>query len=158
MQLDPKEKSRVWWKGALKGAASGLVVGVAVGFLTAAVLYGLATFVAPAALAGIVGFVSSSTGFYPLTMMAFSAAISSVTGLITGGSQAVAAYHQQKHNARDEAKIIELDGRTRALEQAITPSRQVDAILARGARTHESFRDAETERAAQQAPSTPTIH
>lgn len=131
-------------------------MGVIVGLLVAGVMFGMATAV-PAWFAMLGTFVGVGSGFNPITMMGFNGAISAVVGLLTGGSQAVAAYHQQKHNARDEAKINELDGRTRALEQAVAPSRHVDAILARGARNHESFREAEAERAAQ-AERTPTIH
>ncbi|MES2984089.1 MAG: hypothetical protein V4735_02755 [Pseudomonadota bacterium] len=67
-------------------------------------------------------------------------------GTYQGGRNAVAAYHQQKHNQRDEANINALDARTQVLEQAagITPRK--------------NFADAEITRREQTAENGHTIH
>ena len=157
MQLDPAEKRSVWWKGALKSGFKETLRGCAIGFVAAAVLFGVGLI--SASFATLVAPMVGLGSFSPLLLTAFCGVISGVTGLFTGGSQAVDAYHQQKHNLRDEAKLIELDGRTRTLEQTVTmtPSRNVQKILDNGSRHAPSFEAAEAARKAE-TPATPALH
>jgi hypothetical protein len=156
MEINASETRGVWWKGALKSGLVGALSGVAIGLAVAGIMFGMAT-AAPALFSMLGTFVGVGSGFNPITMMAFNGVISAVAGMFHGGSQAVAAYHQQKHNLRDEAKLMELDSRTRALEQVVQPSRHVQKILENGPRHTVNFQTAETERVAE-AKAAPTIH
>jgi len=143
MQLDPAEKRSVWWKGALKSGLKETLRGLAIGFIAAAVLFGLAQF---PALGGMLGPMVGVGVFKPALLMAFCGVISGVTGLFTGGGLEVGAYHQQKHNARDEAKLNELEGRTHTLEQRVAHSPAVRIILKDGPRQSAGFTAAEDAR------------
>lgn len=149
----------IWWKGALKSGLKESIRGIAVGFVAAALLFGVAQFIGVAAgLGAMLAPMVGASSFSPLLLMSFCGVISGVTGLFTGGSQAVAAAQQQHLNVANVEMIRELDGRTRALEEFIAPSSGVKKIIAAGPRTQASYRDAEEQRAAQPAPESPTIH
>jgi hypothetical protein len=157
MELNPSEKRHVWLKGALKSGLKAVAVGLVTGLIAATAIYTLvpATLFG-ASMASVTGFVTASSAFSPLPLMVFNSFISGAIGLFTGGGQAVEAYHQSKHNRRDEAKLMELDGRIHTLEQTITPSRNIQKIIENGPRQAASFQTAEAER----APSAtgPTLH
>jgi hypothetical protein len=153
MESNRSETQSIWWKGALKSGVKETVRGLAVGFLAAGILFGLAQF---AMFAPMLGPMVGSVSFSPVLLMAFCGVISGVTGLFTGGSQAVTAYEQRKFNVGTVQALHEIDGRTRALEHVVTPARHVQKILENGSRNAASFQTAEAERA--QAPKGPTIH
>jgi hypothetical protein len=180
MNLDPAEKRSVWWKGALKGALKSVPTAMAVGLVAAAVMAFIAMPVIAAlggtgitALMGSFLTLSNIAGttvgamlptipgvgapFFPIGLVVFNTAIGAVSSFFASGNQAVTTYHQQKHNAQYDAKIHELDGRTRTIEQAIArPSHATQSILAQGPRHKTSFAEAETARSA--VPSGHTIH
>ena len=165
MELSVSEKRGVWLKGALKGALKETVRGLAIGFVAAAAIYLIvpplaaaisAALGVPSVMGGVISFVAPLGVFNPLPLMAFNSLISGAAGLFAGGGQAVAAHHQQKHNRRDEMKLVELDSHTQALEQTIMPSRHVQKILENGPRHQHDFKTAETLRAAEEKG--PTIH
>ena len=161
MKLDPAEKSRVWWHGALKGMLKGAAVGLVIGVGAALVIWGAAVAFPSLGLASAFsGFLFNNAAGAALSVnlvpfAAFNIAFGMIGGLCSGGNAAVHAYHQQKHNLRDEAKLVELDGRMQQLEQAIAPSRTVSEIIARGPKP--SFAEAETARQ-ENALSAPTFH
>lgn len=140
--------SEIWWKGALKSGLKETLRGLVIGFVAAGVLFGVAsafglTSAVGALLAPMV--TTASGGFSPVILVAFCSVISGVTALFTGGGQALAQEQQQQTLARDEAKLIELDGRTRALEQSVSmpnPSHNVQRILERGPQTTRRYADA----------------
>ena len=159
MELDRSETRGIWWKGALKSGLKETVRGLAVGLLAAGVLFGVASAVGMTVGVGLAlaPMVASGGSFSPVLLMAFCGVISGVTGIFTGGSQAVAAYEQQRLNVRTGEMVHELDDRTRALEQVLAPSRHVKKIIENGPRHTASFQTAETDRAAVEAKG-PTIH
>jgi hypothetical protein len=155
----------IWWKGALKGALKGLPLGLAMGIGGALLIWGIATALPALGLAtAFSGFLFETTaagtiaGLKLIPFTAFNIAFSTLGGLFTGGSQAVAAAQQQHLNIANVEMIRELDGRTRALEEFIAPSAGVKKIIAAGPRAQTSYRDAEEQRTAQPAPESPTIH
>ncbi len=143
-------------------------MGAVIGLVAAGALYGVflaATAAATAGVAGFAGFagtigplVGGAAGFNPAVLMAFNGVISSAVGLFTGGSQAVAAYEQRKFQIGTVETVRALDSRTRALEQVVQPSRQVQKILENGPRHAVNFQTTETERAAEVKAAAPTIH
>jgi hypothetical protein len=158
MVSNRSETRSIWWKGALKSGVKETLRGLAVGLLAAGILFGVASFIGMTAGVGAtLGTMVAPLGsFNPALLMAFCGVISGVTGLFTGGSQAVAAYEQRKINVGTVQALHEIDGRTRALEHVVTPARHVQKILENGSCNAASFQTAEAERA--QARKGPTIH
>jgi len=174
MELNQQDLSNVWWKGALTGAAKGIVQGLLLGALAGLALYagvaalGAAGFVGAAnGLAGAFGsFIyagSSATGFTfatafnPTVIIIFNTVLTSIGNFITGGASAVDAYKQDANQRMNEARISQIESREMALEQTIaSPSRSLQKIIAAGPRNATSFRDAQEQR--EQTSMTPTIH
>lgn len=166
MELAPQEKSRAWWKGAFKGVLSAIPQGIVIGAVASAILF-FGIVPAAAALGFSLGpvfgtFIATATvggSYTPLPMMVFNVALLAIGNAISGGSAAVAAYHQQKHNSMYEARITALEQeRTPATAQEQSPmrSRAMDKILNDGPRHQHSHADTETQRDA--AASTRIIH
>lgn len=159
MNLDPKEKSHAWWAGTLKGAIKGLLIGAAVGVVTAFALSGLIG-AFPVLEPVFSAFITMEGGFSAVPLAIFSGVSAMLTNAFTGGNASVAALQAQKSELIHQEKITALEGREQQLEQAITTgpkSVAVQSILARGGRDEAaSFAEAETER--QLAPSTRTLH
>lgn len=144
MQLTPQESSAAFWNGAKQGAKRSL------GYV---------------ALIGVPLLACMAIGIVPLTLISYGAAL--LTGISTvftvgmySGQNALAQYHQSKHNKMYESKLAQLEGRTTALDHEVDEvqhSPRVSTIIEEGARSASgSFADAEQERAAR--PKTPTIH
>lgn len=146
MQLSQQETARVFWEGAKKGATR------SIGYI--AMLAGVAAAV-------MIGF------SLPITMLGLGAAVlSGISTIFTvgmfSGQNALAQYHQQKHNAIYEAKLARLEGRATALEheeslEGPVHSPKLSTILEEGAKAYDrSFAEREEERI--NAPTTHTLH
>lgn len=146
MQLSKQETAAVFWEGAKKGA------GRSIGYV--------------AALAGVAAAVMIGFGV-PITMLGLGAAVlSGISTIFTvgmfSGQNALAQYHQQKHNAMYEAKLARLEGRAAALEQeelleGPVHSPTLSTILEQGTKPSDrSF--AEREEARINAPSSHSLH
>lgn len=145
MQLTPQESSAAFWNGAIQGAKRSLGYVALVGVP----LLGLMIF-----------------GVVPTTLIGYGAAV--LTGMSTvftvsmfSGQNALAQYHQSKHNQMYEAKIARLEGQTASLDQELDEvqhSPRISTILEEGTKTASaSFADAEEEKRAT-APKGHTIH
>jgi hypothetical protein len=152
MDLDPTEKSRVWWSGTLKGATKGLLMGIAIGvgsalLLQFAILPALSSVGFSAVSQIFTGFLMPGGSFSPFSLAIFSGVSGLMGGLLGGGNAAVAAHHSQKYQQFQEAKIHELEGREQLVEQAITKTPRIaQSILAGGQRNMDSFAEAELAR------------
>lgn len=147
MQLTPQEVSAAFWHGATQGAKRSF------GYV---------------ALVGVPLLTCMAIGWIPTTVIGFGAAI--LTGISTvltvgmfSGQNALAQYHQQKHNQIYESKIARLEGI--AQQNDITPedhiqhSPRVSTILEQGAKNAGgSFTDAEEQRATAEPDKGHTIH
>ena len=140
MQLSAQESSAAFWSGAKHGALRSLGYVAAAGIVLA---IGMATFI-------------------PAGTISISAAI--LTGISTvftvgmfSGHNALAQYHQSKHNQLYDSRITRLEGQTPGLnhEVEVVHSPRISTILQEGARSG-SFADSEQERAT--APKNHTIH
>lgn len=145
MQLTPQEQSAAFWNGAKQGATRSL------GYV---------------ALIGVPLLACMALGFIPPSLIGYGAAI--LTGISTvftagmfSGQNALAQYHQTKHNKMYEAKLAQLEGRATALDHEmddVQHSPRVSTIIEEGARSASgSFADAEDERR-EQAPKSHTVH
>ena len=145
MQLSPQESSTAFWNGAVQGAKRSL------GYVA---LVGLP-------LIGLMAF-----GVIPAAVMGYGAVL--LTGISTvftvgmySGQNALAQYHQSKHNQMYEAQLARLEGRTATLDREVDEvqhSPRVTTILEEGAKSASgSYADAEEERRAD-APKSRTIH
>lgn len=146
MQLTPQESSTAFWGGVKTGVARAVayvaVAGVAVGLVSA---------IFPSVAIGL--------GAAVLT-----AASTILTIGMYSGHNALAQYHQQKHNAMYEAKIARLEGEVLnepTIEDNVAHvqhSPKISTILEQGARSVDStFAHSEEERAAGETKA-PTIH
>ena len=166
MELDAREKSHIWWKGTLKGAAKGLLVGLAVGAVSALLLQ-FAIFpaliaIAPTfgtGLAGVFSGFMSLHGAFSIAPLSVFSGISGLAGnLFSSGNLAVAQHQQMLDHQHNDNRVAALERRELALERAVTPSRSVRDILARGGRAQGSFQSAEDSRSADAPDRLPTIH
>lgn len=105
-------------------------------------------------------------GVIPPTLIGYGAAM--LTGISTvftvgmfSGQNALAQYHQSKHNKMYESKLAQLEGRATSLDREVDEvqhSPHVGTIIEQGAKNSTgSFADAEDERR-EQAPKARTIH
>jgi len=162
MELDPQEVSRVWWQGAIGGAAKGVVQGLMLGFAGACILFAL-----NAVFPGLGLFTSLSTFlfagsaahplFAPIAMVTLNAVLGAVGGFLNSGDIAVNAYKQEVDHQANMARIEAIESREKLVEQCVAPmqSRRVQQILADGAK-QPSF--AEAEEARDTIPTQRTLH
>lgn len=144
MQLTPQESSAAFWNGAIQGAKRSL------GYV---------------AMIGVPLLALMAFGVIPTSVIGYGAAI--LTGMSTvftvgmfSGHNALAQYHQSKHNQLYEAKIARLEGQAIGIEHDIDEvqhSPRVSTILEQGAKNAgSSFADIEEQRASD--PKGHTIH
>lgn len=177
-EIPAQEKSRIWWKGALKGALRGVPQGLLLGTLGFAVLVGglyafgatalvgsFGTFLFSDAVAASDAITAGNFGGFlsalgPAPFILLNTVLTSVGNFITGGDIAVAAHKQDIEHSMNEARIERIESREIALEQDIvaTPSRVARKIIAAGPRHSGSFREAAEAREQQPLPVAPTIH
>ncbi len=172
MKLDPKEASRVWWGGTIKGAVRGLLAGLVIGAASALLLQfalipvlpaigeAFASFLTltPGLASGWAGGVVPAASFSTIPLAIFSGVTGLIANAFASGKAAVNDYREQKLHQFQESKLRELEGREQMVEQVLTTSSpSVQALLEQGPRNHSSFVDAETQRA-QNSPSSPSIH
>lgn len=146
MQLTPQESSAAFWNGAIQGAKRSL------GYV---------------ALIGVPLLACMVLGYIPPTLIGYGAAI--LTGISTvftvgmfSGQNALAQYHQTKHNQMYEGKIAKLEGRAPGLDHEVDDiqhSPRISTILEEGARSAGgNFADAEDQREQQQPNKGHTVH
>lgn len=180
MEIDPAEKSRVWWSGALKSAAKGIPQGILLGLLGAGVIWGALTVlpmipvvsgIAAPIIQAFTGFIfapGATVGFLPLAPWPFvmmNTVLTAVGNFLVGGDLAVAKHQQEVDHAHNDARIRAIESREHMVEQAVgehlvqPPQRSmvVDSIIRTGPRPQQSYAAAEDAREAQ-APQGPTIH
>jgi hypothetical protein len=154
MELTAKEQSSVYWRGATQGALSGIVQGLLLGLGGALLLWGLAAaFPALGLVQVFQGFLfvgeTAAAGINPIGFIALNTALTVVGNFLMGGNQAVAQAKQEKQNAYLDAKLGQIEGRERQMEQVIShhlndaahhthaapqPPRHVQQILEEGPR------------------------
>jgi hypothetical protein len=167
MNIEAHDLSKVWWRGALTGAAKGLVTGLVVGAAAAVTLQFVLIPLFP--MLGLPSIASAFAGFLTLTpgvagasfsalpLAIFSAVTGTLGNALSSGRIAVNAYKQDVEHRMNEARISQIEQREMALGSLVgTPSRGVQKILASGPRTTTGFRDAEENR--EQPPISPTVH
>lgn len=145
MQLTPQETSAAFWNGAIQGAKRSL------GYV---------------AMIGIPLVALMAFGVVPTTLVSYGAALLTAMSTVFtvgmfSGQNALAQYHQSKHNQMYEAKISRLEGQAVGIEHEmddVQHSPRVSTILEQGAKNASgSFADAEEEKRSQ-APEGHTIH
>ncbi len=149
MELSPQERSRVWWRGALKSAVKGIPQGLLLGVLGFALLvgaiYGLAalfpvtalglassfgpfvfsteamTIISPPLGSGIAAALPALgwSMLNPLPVIALNAVLTIAGNFISGGKIAVGDYQQQVDHAANKERIGQLEARERALEEVV---------------------------------------
>ncbi len=145
MQLSAQESSAAFWNGAKQGAKRSF------GYV---------------ALIGVPLLVLMAFGVIPPTLIGYGAAL--LTGISTvltvgmfSGQNALAQYHQSKHNQMYESKLARLEGREQLVEHSVDEvqhSPRVRTILEQGAKNAVgNFTDVEEDRAAT-ADKNHTIH
>jgi len=146
----------IWLGGAVKSAIKGLLIGVVVGAAVAVALNFVAIPLIPALGAVFTPILSLGGSFSMVPMMAFNAAFGVFGGMLSGGSAAVTAYHQEQERGALVSKINELDARGKNIEHAVAASPAIQSIVKQGARSSVSFADAEAGRS--ESPQKATIH
>ncbi|MFZ4126072.1 MAG: hypothetical protein ACOYJ2_08420 [Rickettsiales bacterium] len=169
MELTKQERDAIYWRGAIGGAIKGIPQGLMLGALAACVLFGgiyaFGFFAGPAAAQLAYGFGSFlfTTGisagattlptiganifavFNPIPVIVLNTVLTAIGNFLSGGDQAVAAAKQQKQNDYLDAKLMQVEGRERQIEQVIsqhlahepqplTAPRHVQKILEEGPR------------------------
>lgn len=170
-------KAGIWLKGAFAAAVKSIPYSIVLGGLGALVLFGglwaLGSIPATAAFATTLaenfgGFLYAegaaatavASTLNPIPIIALNMALNFVGGLLSGGQQAVQAYEQEQLHSEQEVRLRSLEGREKALEEAIYPSRTSRAaanLVEQGPRTQTSFAAAEATRAATRSTE-PTLH
>ena len=160
MELTPQEKSRHWWKGTLIGAVKGLTIGLAVGAASALLLsMVLPSF--PALQNVFQSFLTMGGEFSVIPLAVFSGVSGLISGVFTGGSSGITAYHQDRHNRmqmHQDQKLNELGGKVQKLEQAMPVNRTVQTILSKGNAKDQRFAETELENREDATSTDRTIH
>lgn len=138
MELTAKEKNAIYWGGAIKGAIAGIPQGLLLGALGFGLLAGgiylfgatslvstFGTFLFGSVGAATEAIAAGNIGAFigalnPLTFVALNTVLTLVGNFLTGGNQAVAEAKQAKQNAYLDAKMMQIEGRERQVEQLVT--------------------------------------